>query len=50
MFGVYDRGDYFEERKAALDKWAAFVESAERAEQWNVVSIKKTANQSERKS
>jgi integrase len=42
MDGVYDRGDYFEERKAALDAWAAFVESAEIGAAWNVTPIRKS--------
>jgi integrase len=42
MDGVYDRGDYFEERKAALDAWAAFVESAEAGAAWNVTPIRKS--------
>ncbi|MEI7996269.1 MAG: tyrosine-type recombinase/integrase [Methylococcaceae bacterium] len=42
MEGVYDAGDYFTERKAALDKWAMFLESCERGESWNVTPIRKT--------
>lgn len=42
MDGVYDRGDYFEERRSALDLWAAFVESAEIGAAWNVTPIRKT--------
>ena len=41
MEGVYDAGDYFTERKAALDKWAMFLESCERGESWNVTPIRK---------
>lgn len=37
MFGLYDQGGSFEERKAALGKWDAF------AEQWGIISIRKTA-------
>ncbi|GAB4262788.1 MAG: hypothetical protein Kow0065_13520 [Methylomicrobium sp.] len=29
MAGVYDRGDYFIERRAALEKWTAFLQTAE---------------------
>jgi len=29
MEGVYDRGDYFRERKAALELWAEFLDSCE---------------------
>jgi integrase len=35
MEGVYDAGDYFTERKAALAKWAAFLESCEAGKAWN---------------
>lgn len=41
MEGVYDRGDYFEERKAALEQWAAFLESCEQGKAWNVTPIKR---------
>ena len=33
MEGTYDRGDYYEERKAALDLWAEFIERCEKAAQ-----------------
>ncbi|MCK5355462.1 MAG: site-specific integrase [Methyloprofundus sp.] len=42
MEGVYDRGDYFEERKAALELWAAFLEGCENDSDWNVTPIRKT--------
>lgn len=38
--GIYNRHDYFEERRAALTKWARFVETCETNESFNVVSIK----------
>jgi len=41
MEGVYDAGDYFTERKAALDKWAMFLESCEAGKAWNVTPIRK---------
>lgn len=31
MEGVYDRGDYFRERKAALELWAEFLDSCEQS-------------------
>ncbi len=31
MEGVYDGGDYLPERRAALEKWADFLESCEAA-------------------
>ena len=43
MEGVYDRGDYFEERKAALELWANFLEGCESGKDWNVTPIRKTA-------
>lgn len=41
MEGVYDRGDYFNERKAALELWAAFLESCEKGRDWNITPIRK---------
>jgi integrase len=41
MEGVYDAGDYLPERRAALDKWAMFLESCEAGKVWNVTPIKK---------
>lgn len=41
MEGVYDRGDYFKERKAALELWAAFLEGCEAGRDWNVTPIRK---------
>jgi len=38
MQGVYDRGDYFQERKEALQLWADFLETCERGEDWIVTS------------
>ena len=39
--GVYNRHDYFEERKAALQKLANFLESCEAGKAWNVTPIRK---------
>ncbi len=41
MEGVYDAGDYLPERRAALEKWAMFLESCEAGKAWNVTPIKK---------
>lgn len=44
--GIYDRHDYLSERREALTKWAAVLESCEAGKDWNVVSLrgkKKTA-------
>ncbi|MGZ8158854.1 MAG: tyrosine-type recombinase/integrase [Methylobacter sp.] len=40
--GIYNRHDYFEERKDALQKLANFLEVCETGKDWNVVSIRKT--------
>ena len=39
--GAYNRHDYFEERKAALQKLANFLESCDTGKDWNVTPIKK---------
>jgi integrase len=39
--GVYNRHDYFDERKLALQKLANFLESCETGKAWNVTPIKK---------
>lgn len=39
--GVYNRHDYFEQRKAALQKLANFLESCETGKAWNVTPIRK---------
>ncbi len=42
--GIYDRHDYFDERREALAKWAALLEACEAGEGWNVVPLRgKTA-------
>lgn len=38
--GIYNRYEYFQERKAALEKWAALLVSLERGEEYNVMPIK----------
>ncbi|MEI6267963.1 MAG: tyrosine-type recombinase/integrase [Methylococcaceae bacterium] len=40
--GVYNRHDYFEERKAALQKLANFLEACEAGQDWNVTPLRKT--------
>ncbi|MDD5460329.1 MAG: tyrosine-type recombinase/integrase [Methylococcales bacterium] len=37
--GIYNRHDYFEERKAALQKLANFLEACETGKGWNVVPL-----------
>lgn len=43
MEGVYDRGDYYPERKEALQLWANFLDTCEKGESWNVIPIKQQA-------
>ena len=38
--GIYNRHQYFEERKAALTQWVALIESLERGDEYNVTPIK----------
>lgn len=47
--GIYDRHNYFAERREALAKWAAFLECCEAGNDWNVVPLlgkRKTAQSS----
>lgn len=41
--GIYNRHDYFEERRKALELWAKYLEACEKGIDWNVVPFKKTA-------
>lgn len=41
VVAIYDQHDYLTERRQALELWAAFLDRAERGEDWNVVPIKK---------
>lgn len=41
--GIYNRHDYFPERKDALARWARFLDSCETGEASNVVPMKRTA-------
>lgn len=38
--GIYNRHQYFEERKAALSQWAYLLMALERGEQYNVTPLK----------
>jgi len=40
LVAVYDQHDYLEERKQALEQWAAFIERLEQPQKWNVVPLK----------
>lgn len=39
--GIYNRHDYFDERKVALQKLANFIEACEKGKSWNVTPIRK---------
>lgn len=41
--GIYDQHTYYEERRAALELWARFIETCQAGEKWNVTPIKKSA-------
>jgi integrase len=41
--GVYNHHDYLDERRAALELWAALLASCEQGKDWNVTPIKKRA-------
>jgi integrase len=38
--GIYNRHDYFEERKDALDRWAKFLAACDAGDEWNVVPLR----------
>ena len=38
--GIYNRHDYFEQRRIALNLWASFLENLERGSSWNVLPMK----------
>lgn len=41
--GIYNRHDYFDERKTALQKLANLLEACEKGKNWNVTPLRKTA-------
>ncbi|WP_053293184.1 tyrosine-type recombinase/integrase [Burkholderia pseudomallei] len=41
--GIYDQYTYWDERKAALDLWAAYLATRMRNEEWNVTPMKRSA-------
>lgn len=43
LVAIYDQHDYLEERRRALDLWAAKLEALENGDAFNVVPIRKTA-------
>ena len=42
--GIYNRHDYLDERRTALNKWAHFLEGCESGKDWNVTPIRKKAS------
>ena len=43
LIAVYDQHDYMDERRAALEKWAAFILACETGVEWNVIPLRQTA-------
>ena len=41
--GIYNRHDYFEERRHALELWAGFLEACEGGTDWNVVRLRRAS-------
>lgn len=42
--GIYNRHDYFEERRNALELWARFLDACEQGTDWNVTPIRRKAS------
>lgn len=43
LVAVYDQHDYLTERRAAMDKWGAFLLAIEAGQAWNVVPMRRKA-------
>jgi len=41
--GIYNRHDYFDERRKALELWAHLLEACEKGSDWNVILLKRSA-------
>jgi integrase len=41
--GIYNRHGYFDERRAALELWARFLEGCESGADWNVIPLRRKA-------
>lgn len=41
--GIYNRHDYFDERREALERWAGFLEACETGQDWNVIPFRQAA-------
>lgn len=44
LIAVYDQHDYMDERRAALEKWAAFIKACEAGKAWNVTPLRQTSS------
>lgn len=40
LIAVYDQHDYLDERRAALEKWTAFILACETGQEWNVLPFR----------
>lgn len=40
LVAIYDQHDYMTERRAALEKWAAFIQVCEAGQEWNVTPLR----------
>jgi hypothetical protein len=40
LIAVYDQHDYLDERRAALEKWTAFILACETGQEWNVIPFR----------
>jgi integrase len=43
LIDVYDRGDYLEQRREALEPWASFLDHCEQGRPWNVAPLRAVA-------
>ena len=41
--GIYDQHSYYEERREALELWAAFLDTCRRGKEWNVTPMRRSA-------
>ena len=43
LISIYDQHDYLTERRAALEKWTAFIHACETGQEWNVTPLRQVA-------
>lgn len=43
LVAIYDQHDYMTERRAALEKWSAFIQACEAGNEWNITPIRQAA-------